>query len=660
MKSLSVPRWSWSSEAAGPLGPVDVLILAAWCGLAAGELEVAVRIARRALSSTERLYLMTRHFVWLVPLINLALFLGLGTLLALATRRWPARAARWGPRFIIALAIFPVLMVGGKGIYVEAWLLVALGLAVRAVPRLERHPAAARRWGLRSIPVLLGLALLQAGWIFVVDQIKQSREDGRPLPPSGSPNVLLIVLDTVRADHLSLYGYPRPTAPFLERLARRGIRFDQARAAAPWTLASHATMFTGLWPHELAIDWTCPMPANVPTLAEHLGSLGYATAGFAGNTFYCSYDSGLDRGFTHYQDYVVDALNAARTVRLINESLKTIGQFGRFLPISALTRFRLFQGERKSAHVVNREFLDWLSRRGEPRRPFFAFLNYVDAHSPYLLPPGAPSPLGSAPRTEAEVQFLADGWNEANKRRISVAARLLAIDAYDNCLAFLDKQLGELTDELERRGVLDRTLLIVTADHGEGLGEHGLADHGESLYRPEIRVPLLVVLPANRDQSPVAVTECVSLRDIATTIAGFVRPGTKSPFPGRSLLPPRLTAATPAAGAARGDDDGFVVFSELASPNPSDPNRGRSPANRGPLISLAENDFVYIRNEGDGGEELFNQREDPHEFTNLAGADDMLPVVRRFRDQLARVNGRVSAVRGAFATSGAPAAPKDP
>ena len=131
------------------------------------------------------------------------------------------------------------------------------------------------------------------------------------MPPAGSPNVLLIVLDTVRADHLSLYGYERPTTPFLERLARRGIRFDQARAAAPWTLASHATMFTGRWPHELDVEWPCPLREDVPTLAEHLGSLGYATAGFVGNTLYCSYDGGLDRGFTHYEDYVLDTLSAA-------------------------------------------------------------------------------------------------------------------------------------------------------------------------------------------------------------------------------------------------------------------------------------------------------------------------------------------------------------
>ena len=134
MKSFSSPGWSWSGKAVGRLGPVDVLVLSAWCGLAAGELNVAVRIVNRALSSTQRLYLQTRHFVWLVPLVNLVLFLGFGVLLALATRLWPARAGWWSPRLIIVLAIFPVLTAAGRWIYPEAWLLVALGVAFRTGP----------------------------------------------------------------------------------------------------------------------------------------------------------------------------------------------------------------------------------------------------------------------------------------------------------------------------------------------------------------------------------------------------------------------------------------------------------------------------------------------------------------------------------------------
>jgi hypothetical protein len=166
--------------------------------------------------------------------------------------------------------------------------------------------------------VLVGAVLIQAGWLVGGDVLKRWREGARALPPPGSPNVLLIVLDTVRADHLSVYGYGRSTTPNLEILARGGVRFNRARAAAPWTLASHATMFTGLWPHELGSRWMHPMRGDVPTLAEHLGSSGYATAGFVGNTFYCAYDSGLDRGFTHYRDYPVNWVSALRTAKLLD------------------------------------------------------------------------------------------------------------------------------------------------------------------------------------------------------------------------------------------------------------------------------------------------------------------------------------------------------
>ena len=234
------------------------------------------------------------------------------------------------------------------------------------------------------------------------------------------------MLDTVRADHLSLYGYERRTSPTLERLAKRGIRFDQARATAPWTLPSHASMFTGRWPHELSTKWMCPLRGDVPTLAEYLGSLGYATAGFVGNTSYCSYDSGLDRGFTHFQDYVLDKLSAVRTVHLIDLSLKALARLGPSLRMHWMTRMRLAYGDRKVARDINREFLDWLSRRREPRRPFFAFVNYLDAHAPYVLPPGAAYRFGSAPKSEADFLFLVEGWQLVDKRRIPQPLRTLA------------------------------------------------------------------------------------------------------------------------------------------------------------------------------------------------------------------------------------------
>ena len=136
--------------------------------------------------------------------------------------------------------------------------------------------------------------------------------------------------------------------------------------------------------------------------------------------------------------------------------------------------------------------------------------------------------------------------------------------------------------------------MIVTADHGEELGEHGLFEHGESLYRPEIRVPLVFVLPS-RSQSPAVVREVVSLRDLPATIVDLVGLSAGAPFPGRSLATAlaRSVARTAVPGAVAGDG----AISELAEPNPTNPSQGLSPAARGPLCSLADGDYLYIRNE---------------------------------------------------------------
>ena len=411
-----------SEQPAHRPGRVDVLWLAALCGLAGGELEVASRVVRRAFSTTDRMYLLTRHFFWLVPLIDLGLFLGFGVLCAVATRLWPRRAGWLCPRLIVMGAVLPALLIVGRGIYPLAWLVFATGIAVALAPTIERHPAAIRAKGIWTFAALLAAVAIQGGWILGGEWLARRREDARPLPAADPPNVLLVVLDTVRADHLGLYGYERPTSPHLEDLARRSVRFSRARASAPWTLASHASPVHRPWPHELDIQWLHPMPGGVPTLAEYLGSLGYATAGFVGNTFYCAYDSGLDRGFVEYHDYVLTAIEAIRTVYLLDAVLDaieplepaldrwlSIGLGERRWPSGALRQ--LTHTDRKNAGIVNRQLLDWLDRRRESRRPFFAFVNYVDAHAPYVLPPGARLPVRAGTR---------------DRRRLHVPARCLA------------------------------------------------------------------------------------------------------------------------------------------------------------------------------------------------------------------------------------------
>jgi arylsulfatase A-like enzyme len=621
----------------GRLGALDILVLSVWCGLAGGLLEVGARTLCRAIDPTKRLYMMTRHFVWLTPLANLVLFIALGLCLTVVTRIWPRRGAWLSSRLIVLLALLPALWVAGPRIYQEAWFVVALGIASRVVPWLERDPTRWRRRLLGGSAGLVGLVLILAGFVGGGEWLRQRREAGRPLPPAGSPNVLLIVMDTVRADHLSLYGYERPTTPTLERMAQQGIRFDEARATAPWTLASHASFFTGRWPHELDVRWLTPLRGRFPTLAEYLGSRGYATAGFVANTTYCSYDTGLDRGFAHYEDYVLERLSPLRTAGLIDAAVKALSRLALVRGPGSLPRLEglvsewFASAERKRAARINREFLGWIAGRREPGRPFFAFLNYLDTHTPYLLPPGVPYRFGVDPETSGEALAVLMGWSLLDKLRLPRPYWNLARDAYDNCVAYLDDQLGVLFDELRRRGILANSLVIVLSDHGEALGDHSLFQHGESLYRMEIRVPLLILTPA-RAPSGRVIRETVSLRDLPATVVDLIGLEGGSPFPGRSLA--RSWEGRPAAESPSSSGG---ALSELASPNPLDPNQGRSPAHRGPLISLAEDGLVYIRNEGDQTEELFDERDDPRELTNRARQQAMQGLVRRFRDRIGRM-----------------------
>jgi arylsulfatase A-like enzyme len=648
------------------LAPLDVLALAIWCGLAAGCLEVGTRALAKHFIAINRLNMMSQHFVWVVPVTNLLLFGVVGIGLVLATKLVPGLGGWFSVRFLCAATILPALLVAGPDIYSWAWLSVACGTAVLLVPQFQRSPIRPRRWLIASFPVLVVCVAVAAGSIFGGKRLEQWREDARPSPSAEAPNVLLVVLDTVRADRLSLYGYARPTSPALEQLARQGIRFDEARATAPWTLPSHASMFTGRWPSELDVRWVTPLHGSFPTLAEYLASHGYATAGFAANAGYCSYDTGLDRGFTHFEDYDLDIRTPQfwRMASLVDHGCEQVAILGLWLTrsdpggklharLEPLLKWLTNPG-RKSAGSINRNFLDWLSNRRDQKRPFFAFLNYYDAHSSYLPPEGAGFRFGVRPRTLDDYRLLTELWITIDKSTLTRHYRELISDCYDSSLAYLDQRLGELFDTLRRRGVLDRTVVIVTADHGEELGEHRLFDHGESLYRPEIRVPLLFVLPpglrspVGRDKTEdvssdgsrpappsrggaTVVRDTVSLRDLPATIVDLVGLAPGAPFPGRSLA--RLwrdSSPGTAEGASRGDG----ALSELSVPNPLNPNQGRSPAARGPLVCLADGDYVYIRNERDGREQLFHERDDPDELVNLAKIKAMQPRLERLRERL--------------------------
>jgi arylsulfatase A-like enzyme len=437
-------------------------------------------------------------------------------------------------------------------------------------------------------------------------------------PRRNTPNVLLIVLDTVRADHLSLHGYNRATSPNLERLAQGGVRFDSARATAPWTLPAHASMFTGRWSHELFSGAQQPMTATYPTLAEFLHDRGYETAGFVANTYYCNSWFGLDRGFIHYEDHFDGdtVVSPAAILRCSELGKRLLGVVGWAMDNPLV---------RKDAARINRELLEWLAHRRHDR-PFFAFLNYIDAHDPYVVPAGFDRHFGVKPESPADLAALLN-FHQADKTKWSARDAALIHDAYDDCLAALDGRLGRLFNLLRDLKVLDNTLVVVTADHGESLGEHRLYGHAMSLYQPELHVPLIIVGPSGVPKGRV-VRETVSLRDLPATVVDRLGFASESPFPGHPLA----SFWDPAGTRKRPAVDPVLSETSIGA-KPTDP-KSHVPALRGPMRSLAAGRNVYIRS-GKGEEELYDLESDPHETRNLASSPEARSVLEQFRAGLA-------------------------
>jgi arylsulfatase A-like enzyme len=208
------------------------------------------------------------------------------------------------------------------------------------------------------------------------------------------------------------------------------------------------------------------------------------------------------------------------------------------------------------------------------------------------------------------------------------------LDSYDDCVANLDEEIGRLIDDLDRRSVLERTWVIITADHGESFGEKpGVFWHGTSLYQTQLRVPLLLI-PPKGGPAPRVVTETVSLRELPATIIDLLSFQAGSPFPGTSLARFWKESAPASANAAGSQQ----VLSEVVPLDSFGPDPSRWPYNpRWPLAALADDEWTYIRREGDVREELFRPREDALELHNLAGNPDMQSTLDRKRAALGRL-----------------------
>ncbi|HSU82109.1 MAG TPA: sulfatase-like hydrolase/transferase [Thermoanaerobaculia bacterium] len=298
------------------------------------------------------------------------------------------------------------------------------------------------------------------------------------------PSLVLVTLDTVRADHLGCYGDRDAVTPSLDRLAKEGLRFANVSSAVPLTLPSHTSLLTGLLPphHGLRNNGAGALRPGTATLATLLAGAGYRTGAFIG-AFVLDHRFGLKTGFEVYDDEIERDPKAGNVL----------------------------EAERPGREVVDRA-LAWLEK--DDGRPFFLWVHLYDAHAPYTPPPA---------------------WAARHPGR-----------PYDGEISEVDEQVGRILEALRRRGLDGKTAVAVVADHGEGLGEHGELTHGLLLYEPTLHVPLLLRAPWA--VKPRVVETPVSLVDLAPTLAGLLGRPFPGPLDGRDLSRALRSGGEPALG----------------------------------------------------------------------------------------------------------------
>ncbi len=523
---------------------------------------------------------------WMLPLGYLIVLLPVGFALAIV-----GAILRDGvPQRVV---IFCLVSVGALSLLLlfdrvasVAWLIVAVAVAVRTAEWSVKHAPVFRR-GVQTLALGgIGVFVAYGVWSTGGRSLRERWTLASAKGGSEMPNVLLIILDTVTATDLGVYGNSRPTSPTLDSLAANATLFEHAYSSAPWTLPAHATIFTGLLPSEHGADWKSPLGADAPTLAEAFRDSGYATGAFTANLIATGHSSGLDRGFTTYmaarrsvaEVALHSTLAQSVAIRSAIQTYRETGWLGG--AVRKLMRLDLrpdaeYQTHHsKSADVISDEFLAW--NRGLEGRRFFAFLNYFDAHAPYLSPVSGVMPEGRTARAR-----------------------------HERALRYIDGEIARVLQALQESGELDRTIVVVTADHGEQFGEHGLAGHGNSLYRDLLHVPLLIRLPNGRGAG-VQIPANVSMRDLPRTLASVAGVSLGAQFGGESLQ-----------SLMDGTDAGRrVSTSQLSRSIGRQEAPGRN--SQGAMWSVIDDSLHLILSEADQHIEAYNFRMDPRELNDLA------------------------------------------
>ena len=572
--------------------PVDIVLLAGWAGLLAGLLEGFAAAGLQWFGWPRR---VPAAILWVAPAVNVTLLVIVGAALAAVARVAP-------PRLFGRLAVTTILWVCGFAV-VQAvdvmrpasGLILALGIAVAAT----RRPGAFDRWHRRARrslkPVVITAtvsALIGASWSPIRERVALAALAD---PPPAVPNVVLVTLDTLRADHISTYGYGRRTTPHLDDFSTRGVLFEHAFSNSSWTLPTHASLLTGRFPHEHSANWLQPMDRRWPTLAETLAAKGYRTAAFAANTYYVAPEWGLGDGFSRFDVYGHSAIDLL---------MRTA--YGRRLALNVPPRFGYFDtpGRTRAEHL-NSRFLKWID--DDRSRPFFALLNYLDVHDPYVTEPAYHKKYSAAAAAGNLINRQRQPHGFRTKASLTSEEIRAEIDAYDGCVSYLDFHLGRLFEALTQRDLTRNTLIVLTSDHGESFGNHDLFGHGNSLYLEALHVPLVIVWPGGVPAG-VRVDEPVGLERVAATIDALVtRTQSSSSFPGDTLA--SLWTSEPVHAA-----DSVPVLSEVSKVNGGPPPY---PTSQASLTSLITTDWHVIVSDT-GGAELYAWRTDPEERRNLA------------------------------------------
>ena len=419
------------------------------------------------------------------------------------------------------------------------------------------------------------------------------------------PNVLLIVVDTLRADRMSLYGYPRPTSPGLEDFARDAVVFDDAWSPASWTVPAHAGMFTGTAPYRLDLyDGLNARLAGGTTLAERLSGAGFQTAAFTANPWVSS-ATRLTRGFGTVRQMLASDAEAPTSERVLGA------------------------------------LLAWVRERPKaaPGAPWFAFANVMDVHAPYDPPPeesarfrrpGLPAAAVAEARAITGGNKLTD--DSLGLRRLDPDVGTAISDLYDANVAVVDAALAHLLEQLRTDGTLDRTLVIIASDHGEGLGDHGWREHGVHFHRELLRVLLALRLPG-RFEGGRRVGSLVSLMDVTPTVLAACGLDFDAGPDGRDLAQPaddRFVTATdhPYGGCS------WLAGTDLPAHARTHLETRRYSGFDGRLHAIVDDH---------GGAELYDVVADPRELQNLAAAAPA--VLARMRARLVQEFGAGAAAR---------------